>query len=418
MRSLLLLIVLMLATPSFAAESAIDACARLAAHSAEDGRPKGVAIEDIDIAAALPACRAAHEADPASLPTTYRLGRVLQAAGEYVESTQLYRKAGAGGFAMGQVAYARALANGRGTPQNHASSFEWIMRAAEQNHPLGLLDAAYNYRDGVGTDYDFDRAIELFKAAAQLGEAEAERALGDIYRYPVFQRVDTAASAAHYQRAIALGSAFAYLSYGELLRCDCEQRDLALAVRQFEAAADNGVVDAVTYLAFAYWRGEGVEPNDTEALRLFRLADKQGDYAAAYYIGDFYAHGRGVTADQMEAEKWWRKAAEAGMRTAQHALGRLYLMNPGPDGRRNDGIIWLERAASAGVAAAYWDLFSYYTSIPVNDLDRAYDIGLSASYSPYPEIAEQGRSMMKSVLRMKQTRGLEPKPEPLANGLG
>ncbi len=400
-------------------ETSVEACKRLAYNSYEDFRSTGVLLEDIKVEQALPICRATHKDDPGSVPTTYRLGRVLEAAGDYEESNQFYREAAVAGYAMAQVSYARSLSLGRGIAQNLTASFEWNKRAADQNHRAGLFDTALSYRDGLGVAPDLDKAIELAEAAARLGEAEAELVLGAIYGDPALGRLDLVAAVEHYRTSISLGSVLAEFYYGQLLQCDCALRDPAAAAALFKSASNKGLVIATRFLSAAYSNGDGVARDDVEALRLFRDAAGRGDPVSAYNIGIFYRDSRGGVAQDDEAtEKWWRRAAQAGMARAQHELGRLYLFEPGPFGRRADGILWLERAAAAGEAQAYWDLFSYFTSIPVNDLDRAYEYGFSASYSFDPKLAEQGRSMMETVLRLKQQRGLEPKPPAADSGRG
>ncbi|MBL8598037.1 MAG: sel1 repeat family protein [Devosia sp.] len=414
------LLALLLVAPSpVGAEGPAEACARLAGHPYETGvLAPGIDIEQIEVTAALSACRAAYAADPASAAAMYRLGRVLQASGEVAESTRFYGRAAAAGYAMGEVAYSRALLEGRGIPRNATLSFYWAKRAADQGHLVGQLDASEHYQYGIGVSYDLDKAVELLEAAAARGHPNAERRLGDIHHYDQFGRVDYAVAAVHYQRAIALGSAIAEMAYGELLICDCEFRDVDRAIALFTSAAGRGVVPAIRYLGRAYMRGEGVERDDREALRLFEIAEANGDTTSAYYIGQFYLSGLGVAVDRQQAEKWWRTATVAGLPEAQHALGRLYLFNPGPPGRLDDGIIWLERAGAAGIVEAYWDLFAHFTSIPVNDLDRAFHYGQLASSSADPEVAEQGRAMMATVLDLKRQRGLEPvSPSPSrANG--
>lgn len=406
----LLLTVLLVSPPVSAAESPADACARLAAHEYEDGRPAGVAIESIDVAAALPACRAAHTADPESMPAVYRLGRVLQAARKFTESSKLYGEAASGGYAMGQVAYSRALLDGRGIPQDLAASFHWIKEAADQGHPVGLMDASSKYQYGIGVDPDLDQAVELLEAAAALDEAEAERRLGDIYFLQQFGRVDYETAVPHYQRAIALGSALAEFSYGQLLWCDCEYGDAPAAVAHFESALSKGIGIAGQYLALAYMRGEGIERDDAKALELFLQTANAGDLQSAYYVGLFYYEGRGVERDTALAEEWWRAAAKAGLPDAQIALGQRYLFNPGDAERLEMGVILLERAGAAGLGEAYRYLFMHFSSIPVNDLDRAKRYALLMSQLPDPQSAEEGRALMKSVDRMVAERKVQPIP--------
>ena len=84
--------------------------------------------------------------------------------------------------------------------------------------------------------------------------------------------------------------------------------------------AEAGDVKAQVRLGLAYASGDGVTPDEPEAVKWFRKAADQGDAAGEYYLGEVYATGRGVPVDYAEALQWLGKAAEQGEAHAQFNL--------------------------------------------------------------------------------------------------
>jgi hypothetical protein len=86
-------------------------------------------------------------------------------------------------------------------------------------------------------------------------------------------------------------------------------QDYSEALRWYHSAAEQGDVQAQTYLGYAYGRGRGVPQNDADAARWYRKAAEQGDAAAQWYLGRAYYRGQGVPRDYFEAVRWYLKPA-------------------------------------------------------------------------------------------------------------
>ena len=63
---------------------------------------------------------------------------------------------------------------------------------------------------------------------------------------------------------------------------------------------------------------------DSRAIE-YRKAAEQGDAEAQCKLGNCYYYGNGVDEDETEAIKWYRKAAEQGNEEAQNNLGNCYV---------------------------------------------------------------------------------------------
>ncbi len=98
------------------------------------------------------------------------------------------------------------------------------------------------YEDGLGVEKSYERAAELYKAAADAGDADGLCALGNLY-------------------AGGLG---------------VEHSDEE-AVRLFRLAAGCGSAWGQRNLGFMYENGRGVPKSEEDAARMYRLAARQGD---------------------------------------------------------------------------------------------------------------------------------------------
>ena len=205
-----------------------------------------------------------------------------------------------------------------------------------------------------------------------------------------------------------------------------EQGAYVMAFVLFGAAAEEGHAEAQFSLGMMYARGEGVEKNETQAVRWLRLAAKQGyayaqdildnmseiegatesvggsdasgdsdietaqtfdEAVAAYERGDYttalrgfspvaergnalaqvflalmYVDGRGVPQNDVEAIRWYRKAAEQGNAPAQYGLGSMYGNGRGVSQSDSEAVRWFRLAAEQNVAAAQYDLAVMYAN--------------------------------------------------------
>ena len=84
-----------------------------------------------------------------------------------------------------------------------------------------------------------------------------------------------------------------------------------------------GDADAQSNLGNAYYAGQGVERNYTEAVKWFRRAAVQGLAEAQFNLGSCYLNGEGVEQNKKEAANWFRRAADQGHKNAAEALRKI-----------------------------------------------------------------------------------------------
>ena len=103
--------------------------------------------------------------------------------------------------------------DGQGTEQNYEKALEWFLKAAEQEHPGAINEVGVYYHNQKNMRGKHTEAIKWYKRAAELGELHAQCNLGWYYEY-------------------GLG---------------CEP-DIYLAKKYYELSAEQGFEDAIRYL--------------------------------------------------------------------------------------------------------------------------------------------------------------------------
>ena len=140
---------------------------------------------------------------------------------------------------------------------------------------------------------DYKLAAELFRKAADQGDAKAQYNLG--MAYDTGQGVD---------------------------------QDYTLAAQWYRKAALQGLPQAQNNLGILYKQGQGVTHDYGQAVDWFLKAADQGFPQAQHNLGLAYRDGQGVKKDATQAALWLRKAAEQGDEVAQADLKTLKTAKP------------------------------------------------------------------------------------------
>lgn len=198
-----------------------------------------------------------------------------------------FRSAAEAGDATAQLNLAALYHRGEGLPQDDDQAVRWLNQAADQGLLPAMLELAHwDLRPEHGGNVD--AAVGWFKKAADLGNASAQTALGDIYADQRFGRVD----------------------YSQ-------------AVNWYKKAADQGQPAGELGLGTRYLLGQGVEQDKEEARRWLTPAANQGHPYAQFLLGKMLEAGEGGPVDAASAKKYYELAANYGLVDAQYRLGLL-----------------------------------------------------------------------------------------------
>jgi TPR repeat protein len=205
-------------------------------------------------------------------------------------------------------------------------------------------------------DKHIDQAIEKYKQAADLGNAEAWNALGvltmqggDSKAPEAFEYFSKAADGGYprgiynlglcyqdgigtagdplkavelFQKASDLGMPEAMVALADA----CETgagADAGKAFQWYIKAADAGNLDATVALGKAYAEGNGVTRDESKAATLFEQAAAKDRADAINNLGVLHAKGRGVAKDPAKAKTLYARAAELGNADAKDNLKTL-----------------------------------------------------------------------------------------------
>jgi hypothetical protein len=120
--------------------------------------------------------------------------------------------------------------------------------------------------------------------------------------------------------------------------------------------AEQGDADAQYKLSLAYYVGDGVFKDGTEATKWCRKAAEQGHVKAQFTLGMSYYFGDGVPINKTEAINWWKKAAEQGDAAAQRRLGFCYRDGNGVPMNKYAAVEWWKKAAEQGDSDGWYHL--------------------------------------------------------------
>ena len=283
---------------------------------------------------------------------------------------------------------------------------DWGLWVIETERPQDLDEWAHGWKGGedVPTAEPEDAAqssLDLLYEEADLGFANAQDALGDLYLKGEGVPKDAGEAATWYRKAAEQGYAAAQFSLGFLyLKGEGVPKDAGDAATWVEKAAEQGIGVAQYLMGGMYEHGEGVPKNAGEAVKWYRKAAEQGLAEAQNNLGDLYRRGEGVPKDAGEAAAWYRKAAEQGVAVAQYLMGGLYKLGEGVPKDAAQAAIWFRRAAEQGLARAQLDLGLMYRSgegVTEDEVQAYAWVSLAAAQG------EEDADRAKATLRRRMT---------------
>lgn len=131
--------------------------------------------------------------------------------------------------------------HGQGTSLYYAEAAKWYQITADHDQE-SMFQLAHLYDDGKGVEQDSEKAMNLYRNAAELGHVNAQFNMGCIL---------------------------------------LDKEKYSEAKKWFLMAAEQGDIEAEYNLGYIYEKGYGVDVNLEEACRWYKLAADQGDEDAA-----------------------------------------------------------------------------------------------------------------------------------------
>lgn len=166
-------------------------------------------------------------------------------------------------------------------------------------HYLGKFYASEN----AGKFYDIEKAIKYFELSSEHGKVSALHSLGEIYE---------------------------------------RKNDISKAIEYYKMAAEKGNDMSLYRLGQFYLEGEEVKANPEMGLELLhRSADEYANPYASYYLGNVYFEKKNMDL----ALRYWNLAADQNNDFAMWRIGHVYLWGIGVEKNVEEGLNWLHKAA-------------------------------------------------------------------------
>jgi TPR repeat protein len=179
------------------------------------------------------------------------------------------------GDAKAQELIGKYLISGRGVTKDEDQGINWLAKSygTSVDNPDFEVKLGKMFDHSRDVQPDYKRAMKLFRAAADTGNAEGQYQVGYLYQ---------------------IGEGIAV--------------DHAEATRWFQKAADQGNPKAQYLLGVYSAKGWTVEQNYSQAMKWFSKAAGQGHPEAMDWIGSIFKEGLGVNKDSGEAYFWFHVA--------------------------------------------------------------------------------------------------------------
>lgn len=212
---------------------------------------------------------------------------------------------------------------------------------------LGLAGVALAQ---VPEELPFAKKLKL----AQVGDDEAQMAVGLAYENGVDTKPDKAEAAKWYRKAALAGNLDAQFRLAGLVAKGSKglTRDMAVAVKLYQTAADKGHAASQNALGQLHQAGNGVAKDDKLAFEWYEKAAAQRLAVAENNLGMMYLNGTGTARNLAQAFQLFERAAEQNDGWGLNNLGGMYEMGWGVARSPLKARDYYARAAALGIESA------------------------------------------------------------------
>lgn len=235
------------------------------------------------------------------------------------EALSLIKKAADAGHSRSCLLYAFEITDARNIKVNGEEAFSYLQKAYSKD-PNFPYNPIYRYfYEGIGTDKDIGKAIEIMKHQAELGNDSVLTPLGLIFLKRSDGFYDPLMAEIYLTRAANNGNATACYHLGRLL---LSQKKTEEAFQRINAAADLGNAKALVFIADCHLAGDQLKQNTKTAIEYYERAAALGSADAMFKIGVTYKDGApGIKANAEKAQYWLGEAYNNGYNDAKYLMG-------------------------------------------------------------------------------------------------
>ena len=247
---------------------------------------------------------------------------------------------------------------GKGVQRDYQKALEWYLKAEELGYTGCLNRIGWMYESGKGCVADYRKAREYYERSVKTSASNSEYAawnLGSLY-------YDGKGVSRDYRKALEW-----YLKAEELGHTGCLNRigfmyesgkgcvaDYRKAREYYERSVETSAWDskyAASNLGDLYYGGKGVILDYGKALEWYLKAEKMGHTRCLNRIGWMYESGKGCVADYRKAREYYERSVETSAWDSEYAASNLGDLYYGGKGVRRDyrkALEWYLKAEGLG----------------------------------------------------------------------
>jgi TPR repeat protein len=182
---------------------------------------------------------------------------------------------------------------------------------------------AYRNLNGIGIKLDYKKAYYIFRTLAENGDAEANNAIGMMYKQGLGLKQNDEKAFAYFQKAAEGKYAKAALNIAMMYKFGHGvEQNYAQFIEWLEKAGEMGYENTDYLFGYAFYKGQGKKQNYQTAFHYFEKGAKKEDTACIYMLALCYFKGQGVNRDAEKGKYWMEKAADKGMSRAVDIIAR------------------------------------------------------------------------------------------------
>ncbi len=233
--------------------------------------------------------------------------------------------------------------------EDYGKAMDYFQLAADAGNVEGWRGLGNLYANGAGVETDYNRAIEYYQRAAELGDAKAFYNIGVFYQYGMGVKPDIGQAVEYYEKAAMLDDSVACVLLGSLYQYgEWVEQDIGKAAEYYQKAVDLGDTSVCYTLGAMYYSGEGLEQDYGKAAEYYQKAAEVGVVQALCDLGMMYYTGEGVEQDYGRAADCFAQAAEQEVPAAMFALGECLWLGRGLEKDPGKAAEWYRKALEAG----------------------------------------------------------------------
>jgi hypothetical protein len=190
-----------------------------------------------------------------------------------------------------------------------------------QQGDVSALRSAKHYLDKKSTQYDPEKAYDIYRRLSEKGNAEAANGIGMFYQTGMVMDQNEQEALHWFEKAGNLGYGKAWYNAGLIYKNgQSVQQNFDKAFACFQNAANLRSSQGLYATGYSYFKGLGCAQNYPKAVSYFQQAIPNGSVGAMYMLGICFRNGYGITSNKDSADYWLLKASLKGYKPASQEM--------------------------------------------------------------------------------------------------